>query len=159
MESADIRSVHLRDVTLDDLPTMYEFNLDPAANRLAMTIERDAANFATHWRKVLADPSIVVKAICIGEELVGQITCFPLGDKHFVGYWLGQAFWGRGIATRALKLLLHQVTHRPLYAHAATSNEASLRVLQKCGFVVQKVELTPADARNLECEEALLILA
>jgi RimJ/RimL family protein N-acetyltransferase len=158
MESTDIRSVYLRNVTPDDLPKIYEFNLDPAANRLAMTVPRDAEAFSVQWRKILGDTNIVAKAICVGEELVGQITCFPLDDKHFVGYWLGQAFWGRGIATRALKLLLQDVSRRPLYAQAATSNGASLRVLQKCGFVLQKIELAPADARNLACEEALLVL-
>jgi RimJ/RimL family protein N-acetyltransferase len=150
--------VRLRDVTQSDLPRLYEFNLDPDANRLAATIPRSAEAFTAHWKKILADSNVVVRAISVGDQLVGNITCFPLDGLHFVGYWLGKEFWGQGLATRALELLLNEVTMRPLHAHVATSNQASLRVLQKCGFVVRSVQLSPADGRNLECEEALLVL-
>ena len=47
---------------------------------------------------------------------------------------------------------------RPLVATVATSNGASLRVLQKCGFVVERVRLSPASDRYPECEEAVLVL-
>ena len=47
---------------------------------------------------------------------------------------------------------------RPLVAAAATSNGASLRVLQKCGFVVERVRLSPASDRFAEREEAVLVL-
>jgi RimJ/RimL family protein N-acetyltransferase len=57
-----------------------------------------------------------------------------------------------------LRLLLEEVTKRPLIATAATSNGASLRVLQKCGFVVERVHLSPATERYPECEEAVLVL-
>jgi RimJ/RimL family protein N-acetyltransferase len=56
-----------------------------------------------------------------------------------VGYWLGVSFWGRGIATRALRLLSGQVfaNHpelRRLYAVPFASNPASARVLEKAGY-------------------------
>jgi RimJ/RimL family protein N-acetyltransferase len=63
-----------------------------------------------------------------------------------------------GIANRALHLLLREVAKRPLFASVATSNGASLRVLQKCGFVVERVRLSPATDRYPECEEAVLVL-
>jgi RimJ/RimL family protein N-acetyltransferase len=63
-----------------------------------------------------------------------------------------------GIATRALDLLLREVAKRPLIAIAATSNGGSLRVLQRCGFVIEQVRYAPADDRHLECEEAVLVL-
>jgi hypothetical protein len=63
-----------------------------------------------------------------------------------------------GVASRALRLLLEEVTRRPLVATAANSNGASLRVLQKCGFVVERVCLSPASDRYPECEEAILVL-
>jgi len=79
------------------------------------------------------------------------------GEDH-VGYWIDRAFWGKGIASRALHLLLQEVISRPLIATAAASNTASLRVLQKCGFVVERVQLSPASDRYPECEEAVLVL-
>ncbi len=125
-----------------------------------MTIPRDAENFTAHWRRILADTDIVVKVILRRRKhWPGQITCFPLDDKHFVGYWLGQAFWGRASRRELWNFFSKKSRAAPCtYAHAATSNAASIRVLQKCGFVLQKIELAPADARNLECEEALLVL-
>lgn len=61
-------------------------------------------------------------------------------------------------ASRALELLLLEVAARPLYAHVATSNAASLRVLQKCGLLVERVQVSPATDRYPECEEAVLVL-
>lgn len=65
---------------------------------------------------------------------------------------------GMGIASRALHLLLWEVGKRPLVAVAATSNGASLRLLQTCGFVVESVRLSPASERYPACEEAVLVL-
>jgi RimJ/RimL family protein N-acetyltransferase len=150
--------VRLRNVERDDLPRMYEMQLDPESNRLAMTIPRSAEAFDAHWADALRDPSITAKAILLGEALVGYVACFGRDGRANVGYWVGRGHWGKGIASRALKLLLREVPTRPLYAHVATSNGASLRVLQKCGFVVERVQVAPATDRYPECEEAVLVL-
>jgi [ribosomal protein S5]-alanine N-acetyltransferase len=56
-----------------------------------------------------------------------------------VGYWLGRPFWGRGVATAALRLLTAHAfaAHaelRRLWAVPFDSNVASARVLEKCGY-------------------------
>jgi RimJ/RimL family protein N-acetyltransferase len=141
-----------------DLHRIFELQLDPESNRMAMTIPRTREAFDVHWAKSLADPRNTTRAILAGDELVGYISCFPMdGDEH-VGYWIDRAHWGKGIASSALHLLLQEVTQRPLVAAAATSNVASLRVLQKCGFVVESIRLSPASERFPECEEAVLVL-
>ncbi len=89
--------------------------------------------------------------------MVGTVSCFQLDGQANVGYWISREHWGKGIASRALELLLLEVSTRSLYAHVATSNGASLRVLQKCGFVVERVQVSPATDRYPECEEALLV--
>lgn len=58
-----------------------------------------------------------------------------------------------------MELLLAEVDIRPLHAHTATSNGASLRVLQKCGFVVERVQMSPGSDRYPECEVAVLVLS
>lgn len=151
-------AVSIRNVERDDLPRIYEFQIDPESNRIAVTIPRSPDGFGAHWENALRDPNVTAKAILVGDELVGCISCFKMDGLNSVGYWLGREFWARGIASRALELLLTEVSARPLYARVATSNVASLRVLQKCGFVVERVQLSPADDRYPECEEALLIL-
>jgi len=50
------------------------------------------------------------------------------------------------------------VTMRPLHARAAKDNVASIRVLQKCGFVVTGSDRSFATARGMEIDEAILEL-
>ncbi len=120
--------------------------LDRESNRIAVTIPRTPEAFDSHWAESLADPVIAARAIRVGEELVGYVSRFLVAGRHHVGYWIDRTFWGLGIASRALHSLLRDVTERPLYATVATSNGASLRVLQKCEFVVEPVRLSPATA-------------
>ena len=151
--------VRLRPMQPGDLPRLYQMQLEPESNRMAVTIPRTAEAFGSHWAKALEDAGNVARAVLLGEELVGYVCCFPMEGQDHVGYWIDRAHWGRGIASRALRLLLLEVTKRPLVATAATSNAASLRVLQKCGFAVAQVRLSPASDRYPECEEAVLVLA
>ena len=159
MQKTRTNAIRLRDVTHDDLPRIYEMQLDLESNRLAVTIPRSAVAFDALWSKVLQDPNVTAKVILVGEVLVGHISCFKMDGLDSVGYWIDKAFWGKGIATQALQLLLKAVTSRPLYAQVATSNIASLRVLQKCGFVVEQVHVAPASDRYPECEVAVLLLS
>ena len=150
--------VCLRPIQPGDLPRMYAMQLNPEANRMAVTIPRTGEAFDSHWAKALADPGNTTRAVLVGETMVGYISCFPMDGQDHVGYWIDRAYWGMGITSRALHLLLREVTKRPLVATAATSNGASLRVLKKCGFVVEQVRLSPASERYPECEEAVLVL-
>lgn len=58
-----------------------------------------------------------------------------------VGYWLGEPFWGRGIATEALAAITRHAidTHRltRLFAVVFDYNAASARVLEKCGYQLE----------------------
>lgn len=58
-----------------------------------------------------------------------------------VGYWLGRAHWGRGIATAALEVLGDHVFATTdivrLYAGVFAWNPASARVLEKAGYVLE----------------------
>ena len=90
------------------------------------------------------------------------------GDQHCplsgwfgeleVTYWLGKAYWGRGIATQALAAFLRVQQRRPLIARVAKDNIASIRVLQKCGFVLTAETKGFANARGAEIEEVILTL-
>lgn len=150
--------VRLRPIEAGDLPRMFEMQLDPESNRVAVTNPRTAEVFDPHWAKVLADPGNTTRAVLLDGVMVGSISAFPMDGQDHVGYWIDRAYWEKGIASRALRLLLREVTKRPLTATAATSNRASLRVLQKCGFVVEQVRHSPATDRYPECDEAVLVL-
>jgi RimJ/RimL family protein N-acetyltransferase len=152
------KSVRLRDVEPLDLPALFEHQLDPDAIRMAVVNPRDAEAFEAHWANVLCDRSIIAKAILADEILVGHVSCFNMDGQDAVGYWIAKQHWGRGIASRALALLLEQVTIRPLHARVARHNHASIRVLERCGFMITGYQTSRADDRFPECEEALLTL-
>lgn len=84
-------------------------------------------------------------AIDVGGEAVGGIGYVPGTDvERFsceVGYWLGQQYWGRGIATDALALLTtHLFEHVNMlraFAVPFADNHASIRVLEKAGYVCE----------------------
>lgn len=125
----------LRDVIESDLPILFEHQRDPVATRMAAFPARDWDAFVAHWReKVLGDQSACKRTIVIGNDVAGNIGSWNQGDKRLVGYWLGRAYWGRGVATAALKEFLAHDTTRPLHAFVAALNVGSIRVLQKCGF-------------------------
>jgi RimJ/RimL family protein N-acetyltransferase len=129
-------SIFLRDVTASDLPIFYEQQLDPEATAMAAFPSRDKDAFYAHSQKIMADESVVFKAIVFDDQVAGSIVSWEAAGEREVGYWIGKEFWGRGIATQALTEYIKIVTTRPLFAHVAKHNIGSRRVLEKCGFIV-----------------------
>lgn len=72
---------------------------------------------------------------------IGIISLMDLDPEHRtaeLGYWLGERYWGQGIATEAVSLVLRVAfdvlgLHR-VEANVFTENGASCRVLEKNGF-------------------------
>lgn len=60
-----------------------------------------------------------------------------------IGYWLGTEYWGREIATSALKQMTDygfvSLRLRKLYAPVLAPNVASMRVAAKCGYQVEGI--------------------
>ena len=78
--------------------------------------------------------------------------------RQFLGYWVGREFWGRGVGTQALALLVDEVSVRPLYAHVVVHNVGSIRVLEKCGFRRGRVQEAKAPAPDDGIEELVFVL-
>ncbi len=154
--------VHLRDVIESDLPTFFEQQLDPDANYMAaFTSPRDPLDreaFMAHWEKILADRMNINKTILFEGRVAGNIVSFMMSGEREIGYWIGKEFWGKGIATQSLVDFLDLLEERPLYAHAAKDNAASLRVLEKCGFRRSGEGKEYSNARGEEVEEIILRL-
>ena len=125
----------LREVVEEDLPAFHEYECDPEAAAMAAFPSRDRDAFMAHWAKTLANDSALTMTIVSDGEVAGNIGCWEADGQRFVGYWIGREFWGRGLATQALAELVGMVEARPLYAHVVQSNVASIRVLEKNGFV------------------------
>src|SRR3954447_4333436 len=125
----------LREVVEADLPVLYEHERDREAAAMAAFPPRERDAFMAHWAKTLANDSALTWTVVSDGEVAGNIGCWEADGRRFVGYWIGREFWGRGLATRALTELLGTVAARPLHAYVVKSNVASIRVLEKCGFV------------------------
>ena len=58
-----------------------------------------------------------------------------------IGYWLGEPYWGRGIATEALVAVTRYAVERHgltrVFALPFAHNAASCRVLEKAGYVLE----------------------
>ena len=76
---------------------------------------------------------------CVG-YLPASVSNLQIPDDQCeVGYWIGKPYWGRGICTEALGLVIDycfNVKHfTTLWGDFFPSNPASGRVMTKCGFV------------------------
>jgi RimJ/RimL family protein N-acetyltransferase len=152
----------LRQVVNDDLPIFFAYQLDQEANHMAAFTARDPTNqeaFMAHWHRILAEETNIIQTILCNGQVAGSVSSYRDEGKPEVTYWLGREYWGKGIATWALKeFLAHHNPARPIYARVAKDNLGSCRVLEKCGFKVIG-ELTGfANARGQEIEELLLEL-
>jgi ribosomal-protein-alanine N-acetyltransferase len=60
-----------------------------------------------------------------------------------IGYWLGESFWGRGVATAALigfsRYVFANFDVTRLFALAFVENAASMRVLEKSGYRLEGI--------------------
>lgn len=127
--------VSLRALADEDLPTIYAINSDPVGVAMVGMAPRDEETFYANRARNMANPRNKMLAITVGGKLAGDMLSWvDDGGQRRVGYWLGQEFWGRGIATAALTAFLGELTERPLYADVLRTNVGSIRVLEKCGF-------------------------
>ena len=154
--------IQLRDVIQGDLPIFFNHQLDPLANYMAAFTAENPADqqaFNAHWQKILSDDTITIKTILYTKEVAGHIASFQRFGQPEITYWIGKAYWGKGIATQALSIFLtHHSQQRPLHARVAKDNIASIRVLEKCGFTITGQDKGFANARNQEIEELILTL-
>jgi ribosomal-protein-alanine N-acetyltransferase len=110
-------------------------------DRFPFPYEIEQARTFLGW--IAKQPSPTVWAIEVTGEAVGGIGIELHTDVERVsaeiGYWLGEAMWGRGIATEALTAVTAEAFKRfditRLYALPFADHAASVRVLEKAGYV------------------------
>ena len=152
MEKTKEETIELSVLQPEDAPRIAHLLGDPQVHRfLSGAIPfpytlKDAEDFIALVR---AEGSALRNTFAVraGGTLAG-IAGYELGrlDKSHVatiGYWYGREFWGRGIATAALRKVLEKAAADPavrrVEATAFALNGASLRVMEKCGFVREAV--------------------
>ena len=154
-------SVRLRAPIESDVAIFFEQQREPEAMRMAAFSSKDPNDreaFDARWSRIRGDDDVRIRTIEDDGAVAGYVASFMRGDVREVSYWVGGAFWGRGVASTALGKFLEEETRRPLVGRAATDNIASRRVLEKCGFVEIARERAFANARGEEIEEVVMRL-
>jgi len=154
-------NVELRKVVVGDLPTFFEHQQDDVANRMAAFTVADPTDrgaFDARWQRLLSADGVTKRTVLVDGRVAGSIMTWVDEGVTEVTYGLGREYWGRGIATRALREMLGIVTVRPIRARVAKDNVGSMRVLEKCGFTVVGEDAGFAHARGCETEEWILSL-
>jgi RimJ/RimL family protein N-acetyltransferase len=145
----------LRNVESSDVDAFFEHQSDPEATAMAVFPARDRDAFDAHWRRLLADDSLVKRTIVADGAVAGNIGCWTQDGLRLVGYWVRREFWGRGLATAALEEVAAEIPERPLHAWVAATNMGSIRVLEKCGFLEVKRRAEHDGHADLVIEEIL----
>ncbi len=105
----------------------------------------DNANWFIDFVK--SQPETPRFAIEYQDKFAGMIGLHPQPDIYRknveIGYWLGEPFWGKGIATEAVKLIVDygfkNLDINRIWAGVFAYNDGSKRVLEKNGFEMEAV--------------------
>ena len=157
--------IQLRDVTETDTAVFFNHLQHQPAQHMAAFIHEhpeDRAAHDAHWAKLLESDSILKRSIELinpgaEPELVGHIISFTMEGDREITYWIDHNYWGKGIATEALRAFLSIEQTRPLYGRAAKDNTASIRVMEHCGFGHLRDERGYAHARAEEIDEVVMV--
>ncbi|GGR35937.1 N-acetyltransferase [Streptomyces griseomycini] len=153
--------ISLRELQDGDLPVFWQQLTDPELRQMAVVTRKyhyDRGHFDQHWAKVRSNPSVILRTVLADGVVAGHAAVFGPPQEREVTYVIGRAHWGRGIATAALAELIGLESVRPLHADAAADNAGSIRVPEKCGFVVTGKSRCYAQARDEEIDLVHLTL-
>lgn len=158
----------LRPVRDDDAERIREGSADPDSQRwlgqlpAPYTLD-DARAYVEARRELAASGQCVTWAIADPDDdrLLGTVLWFhwTVGVECEVGYWVHPEARGRGLATRATRLVVDHVFEtlgvRRVTAFAAADNHASRRVIEAVGFRLYGIERYGAWVRDDHVDMAL----
>ncbi len=134
-ETSIAKHINDPDIARNTAAIPYPYTLEMAREWIAKC-QRNAL------KKPLED---LVFAIVVDRFVVGAIGLHHIEAKHKceLGYWLGRAYWGRGIVTAAVRLVtdyaFERLHLRRVCAKVFPYNPASMRVLEKAGFTLEGI--------------------
>ena len=158
----------LRPWRAEDAAALFAVARDPQVGPAAgWPPHRSEAESGEVIRTVFSAPETYAVALrgtdcpigCVG-LLFPASAHFPIGASEAeVGYWLGSAWWGRGLIPEALSELMRHAFGTlgltGLWGSCFPDNRASRRVLEKCGFGYVRTEAalpvcSPQISRSME---------
>ncbi|MCE2612117.1 GNAT family N-acetyltransferase [Flavobacteriaceae bacterium D16] len=143
--------ITLRRLTSEDAETMAQL----ANNKKIWDCARDlfphpytledAGAFIGRTEK--EDPAHTFAIVNTKDQLCGVISLMPNEGVYRIsseiGYWIGEAYWGRGIATQAIAQItrygFEELQLERIYAGVYEFNLASMKALEKNGYIKEGV--------------------
>lgn len=147
-----------RDHEPADLEPYCEMEADPEVRRYVggAPRPRDAAErkFQAGLHRVAADRLAMWATVYKPEgRYIGRCGVYPhfgpadrmIAGEGTLGFYLARAYWGRGLATEAGRAFVNFAFHELALSRIVTAvqigNDASVRVLQKLGFTLERTEI------------------
>jgi ribosomal-protein-alanine N-acetyltransferase len=145
MTELKLEKCHVREWRTEDVESLVRNanNRNVSRNLMERFPYPYTAADAEGWiRRATSENPMTHFAIEVDGSAVGGIGFHLRTDVHHrsaeIGYWLAEPYWGRGIATEALRAVTeHAFANHDLVrlqAHVFEWNAASARVLEKSGY-------------------------
>jgi len=164
--SLDGEGLRLRPFALNDAPRVQElannWNIASMVARMPFPYPDGAAEewIGSHPAARASGDGWLFAIEATSSELVGAAGLSRTGDGPYeLGYWIGEPYWGQGIATRAARLLVRFAfdvlgTDKLTSSHFK-ENPASGRVLTHVGFrqTGEDSRFCVARGKNVDCIE------
>ena len=137
--------IKLRPYQLSDVDDFMEWACDDEVIRTSRLRHYTSREDALDYLKEVALPHPWYRAICLEDRPIGFICVKPGSSNERcrgqISYALGSKYWGKGITTMAVKMVISSVFEfkefsdiERLEGFVDVDNKASQRVMEKTGF-------------------------
>lgn len=129
-----------------DLPALNRLTNDPVVARYLDLAPPVPLNRTVDFFRYIREQEGVWWALRVAGELAGSVGLIPADPSSRLGHtaslfvYLGPAWWGRGIARRAVEAMVAEAGRRGLVrleVLVVEGNERSLRLFEACGFALE----------------------
>ncbi len=143
------KRVVLKQFELSDYDVLKELMLDAEVlKHTGFRVPQSEEKINKHFQKLINNPQwpmgVWAGKFKTTNEFMGWFMLKIVADSPELGFMLPKKFWGRGLATEVSKSILNyafDVLKLPeVVAVADSDNLASLRILEKIGMRIAKVE-------------------
>jgi len=113
---------------------------------------------AKEWLELVKKQKVVTTfCVEVDGELAGSIGVTLRDDVYRktaeIGYFIGEEYWGKGVATEAIKQMVNYVHKKfdivRIFAEVFEFNKASMKALEKNGFYLESIRKKAAFKNNI----------
>ncbi|CAG7907692.1 hypothetical protein IGI04_016461 [Brassica rapa subsp. trilocularis] len=146
VSSSPSEKIHLRPMTLSDIDDFMVWATDINVTRFCTWEPYTSREAGIAYINSFVLPHPWLRAICLDDDrAIGSISVTPVDSiRGEIGYVIGSKYWGKGIATEAVRLVAAEIFKEMpemerLEALVDVDNIGSQKVLEKVGFVREGV--------------------